>query len=164
VTERALDSDHEGHLRALTAGGVDFVVIGGIAVMAHGFVRATADTDITANPERLNLERLAAVLRGLDAVLPGADPIAGDPTSASSLSFGGNPRFETKLGRLHIVQSPSGAPKYSELAARAERVQLDDLCLRICSYPDLVAMKEATARDQDRLDLVALREARDEAD
>jgi hypothetical protein len=162
MTERALDSDHEGHLRALTAGGVDFVVIGGIAVMAHGFVRATADTDITADPDRTNLERLAAVLKDLEAVLPGADPIAGDPTSARSLSFGGNPRFETTLGRLHIVQSPAGAPKYAELAARAEQVQLDDLHLRICSYPDLVAMKEATARDQDRLDLVALREARDE--
>lgn len=54
MTEPALESDHEGHLRALTAGGVDFVVIGGIAVMAHGFVRATADTDITANPEMAN--------------------------------------------------------------------------------------------------------------
>jgi hypothetical protein len=162
VTERALDSDHEGHLRALTAGGVDFVVIGGIAVMAHGFVRATADTDITADPDRANLERLAAVLRDLEAVLPGADPIAGDPTSAKSLSFGGNPRFETALGRLHIVQNPAGASDYTELAARAEEVQLDDLRLRICSYTDLVAMKEATARDQDRLDLVALREARDE--
>ncbi len=144
------------------AGGVDFVVIGGIAVMAHGFVRATADTDITADPDRPNLERLATVLRDLEAVLPGADPIAGDPTSAKSLSFGGNPRFETTLGRLHIVQSPAGAPRYAELAARAEEVQLDDLHLRICSYADLVAMKEATARDQDRLDLVALREARDE--
>jgi hypothetical protein len=130
--------------------------------MAHGFVRATADTDITANPEMANLERLASVLRDLEAVLPGADPIAGDPSSARSISFGGNPRFETRLGRLHIVQSPAGAPAYDEMARRAETVKLDDLELRICSYPDLVAMKEATARDQDRLDLAALREARAE--
>lgn len=162
MTAQALESDHEGHLRALTAGGVDFVVIGGIAVMAHGFVRATADTDITANPELANLERLAAVLRELEAVLPGADPIAGDPSSARSISFGGNPRFETRLGRLHIVQSPAGAPAYDEMASRAETVKLDDLELRICNYTDLVAMKEATARDQDRLDLAALREARAE--
>jgi hypothetical protein len=163
VTEPALESDHEAHLRVLTGAGVDFVVIGGIAVMAHGFVRATADTDVTVNPERANLERLSAVLRDLDAVLPGADPVAGEPTSARSLSFGGNPRFETKLGRLHIVQNPAGAPDYAEMATRAEEVQLDDLRFRICSYADLVAMKEATARDQDRLDLVALREAREEA-
>lgn len=97
--------------------------------MAHGFVRATADTET----------RLAR-----------------------ALSFGGNPRFETRLGRLHIVQSPAGAPSYDDLANRAEMVKLDDLQLRICSYSDLVAMKEATARDQDRLDLAALREARDE--
>jgi hypothetical protein len=141
---------------------VDFVVIGGIAVMAHGFVRSTADTDITANPEMRNLERLATVLKDLDAVLPGADPTAGDPTSARSLSFGGNPRFETSLGRLHIVQSPAGAPVYRDLAGHAEVLDLDGVTLRVCAYPDLVAMKLATARDQDRLDLVGLREARDE--
>ena len=147
---------------ALTEGSVDFVVIGGIAVMAHGYVRATADTDITVDPDRQNLERLAAVLANLEAVLPGADPIAGDPAGARSLSFRGNPRFETSLGRLYIVQSPAGAPNYSDLAARAVTVELDDLKLRICAYEDLVAMKEATARDQDRLDLTALREARSE--
>lgn len=137
-------------------------MIGGIAVMAHGFVRATSDTDIMANPAMANLDRLSAVLRELEAVLPGADPIAGDPASARSLSFGGNPRFETRLGRLHIVQSPAGAPGYEEMAERAEAVELDDLRFRICGYSDLVAMKEATARDQDRIDLAALRQAREE--
>lgn len=130
--------------------------------MAHGFIRATADTDITANPAVRNLERLSEVLKSLDAVLPGADPTAGDPVSARSLSFGGNPRFETTLGRLHVVQSPAGAPDYSDLSERAVAVELDGLALRVCAYPDLVAMKEATARDQDRIDLAALQEARDE--
>ena len=164
MSGRALEPDHEGHLRVLTDGNVDFVVIGGIAVMAHGYVRATADTDITVNPDRRNLEHLATVLSDLDAVLPGADPTAGDPASARSLSFGGNPRFETRLGRLHVVQRPAGAPGYSDLAARAINVELDDLRFRICAYEDLVAMKEATARDQDQLDLVALREARNAPD
>jgi hypothetical protein len=131
--------------------------------MAHGFIRATADTDITANPAMRNLERLATVLRSLDAVLPGADPTAGNPAGARSLSFGGNPRFETRLGRLHVVQSPAGAPSYRDLAGRAISVKLDGLTLRVCAYPDLVAMKEAVGRAQDRLDLTALREARDEA-
>jgi hypothetical protein len=160
VSERALESDHEAHLRALSDGGVDFVVIGGIAVMAHGFVRATADTDITANPEMRNLERLSAVLTELESVLPDADPLAGDPASARSLSYGGNPRFETKLGRLHIVQSPAGAPGYKALSEKAIEVELDDLRIRVCAYADLVEMKKATDRDQDRLDLTALRAAR----
>jgi hypothetical protein len=163
VTEQGLESDHEAHLRALVEGGVDFVVIGGIAVMAHGYVRATADTDITANPKRKNLDRLSAVLRELNAVLPGADPTTGDPVSARSLSFGGNPRFETTLGRLHVVQSPAGAPDYSDLVDHAVEIELGGLRFRVCAYPDLVAMKQASARDQDRLDLTALQEARAES-
>ncbi len=68
---------------------------------------------------------------------------------------------ETRLGQLHVVQSPLGAPPYAEMLERALKVTLDDqLGVRVCSFEGLVAMKEASDRDQDRLDLKRLREAR----
>ena len=54
-------------LRVLREHHVDFLVIGGVAVAAHGYVRATKDVDIVPAPERANLERLLAALRALDA-------------------------------------------------------------------------------------------------
>lgn len=47
---------------ALNAGAVAYVVIGGMAVAAHGFVRATKDPDIVPSPDPANLDRLAGVL------------------------------------------------------------------------------------------------------
>jgi hypothetical protein len=48
---------------ALAGAGVEFVLIGGLAVGAHGFPRATKDVAIVRAPAASNLERLAAVLR-----------------------------------------------------------------------------------------------------
>jgi len=39
-------------LRAFLAAGVDFVVVGGVAVNAHGYVRATNDLDLFSAPPR----------------------------------------------------------------------------------------------------------------
>ena len=49
-------------LVALTDANVEFVVIGGVAVGVHGFVRATKDLDIVPDPALENLTRLAKLL------------------------------------------------------------------------------------------------------
>ena len=52
-------------LLALGDADVRFVVIGGIAVGVHGYVRATEDLDIVPDPEAENLTRLSSLLRAL---------------------------------------------------------------------------------------------------
>lgn len=51
--------------------GVDYLVIGGFAVIAYGHVRATKDIDLVASDQRDNLERLAAALRELGVASAG---------------------------------------------------------------------------------------------
>lgn len=46
-------------IAVLFDGGVDYVLIGGLAVGAHGFPRATKDVDIVPAPDDANLNRLA---------------------------------------------------------------------------------------------------------
>lgn len=50
--------DLHGLFRGLADEGVESVVIGGVAVAVHVFVRATEDVDLVPNPERENLDRL----------------------------------------------------------------------------------------------------------
>lgn len=54
-------------LVALTRADIRFVIIGGIAVGVHGYVRATKDLDIVPDPDRGNLVRLAHLLADIDA-------------------------------------------------------------------------------------------------
>jgi hypothetical protein len=63
--------DVEGLLAALEGAAVHFVVIGGFAVGAHGYPRATKDLDIVPDPDPENLERLASLLTDLNASVLG---------------------------------------------------------------------------------------------
>jgi hypothetical protein len=92
-------------LRALHERGIAYIVVAGVAVSARGFIRATKDLDIVPSPAAENLERLAEMLRDLDATtLDTADfepqEMPADPTRADDLTMGGNLCTETDLGRL----------------------------------------------------------------
>jgi hypothetical protein len=54
-------------IAAPSDGDVDYVLIGGLAVGAHGFPRATKYVDIVPAPDDGNLARLASVLRVIEA-------------------------------------------------------------------------------------------------
>jgi hypothetical protein len=147
-------------LLALREGGVRFIVIGGVAVGVHGFVRATKDLDIVPDPEPGNLTRLAAVLRALGAEHVGvgdfsADEFPYDPTDPVRLAEGANFRLETRLGPLDMqwVAGIKEDPAYPTLAREAITVRFRDGDVRVCALGHLRAMKAAAGREQDLQDL-----------
>lgn len=88
-----LPLDGESLLAILEEAGVEFVVIGGFAVSAHGHPRATKDLDIVPDPDPQNLTRLAAALRRLGAQVQGSEEFSADEVvqpDAEGLSMGGN--------------------------------------------------------------------------
>ena len=98
-------------LRRLDRAGVVHVLIGGLAVNAHGVIRATQDVDICPDPDHGNLERLASLLAELGIRQLGVEDngfsereMPFDPTDAADLAQGGNFRLETPLGVLDIMQ------------------------------------------------------------
>lgn len=76
------------------------------------------------------------------------------------LALGGNFVLDTDGGRLDILQAVEPDLTYAELAPNALTVTALGREIRVCGYRDLVAMKTAADRDEDRLDLKRLREAR----
>jgi predicted nucleotidyltransferase len=52
-------------LRRLNDAGVDFVVIGGVAAIAHGSARMTLDLDVCARFDQPNISRILDALRGI---------------------------------------------------------------------------------------------------
>jgi hypothetical protein len=148
-------------LLALTGAGVEFVVIGGVAVGVHGFVRATKDLDIVPDPAPANLARLADLLAKIDARQVGlgdfsADEFPHDPTDPAQLAEGANFRLETSHGPLDILQWVSGVEAeqvYPELARQALTVRFRGKDIRVCGIEHLRAMKHAAGREQDLADL-----------
>lgn len=146
-------------LEALHEHDVRFVVIGGVAVGAHGFVRGTEDLDLVPDPDPENLKRLATALGDLDSTLPTVGGRAFDPaTDAGVIRRGGNVTAVTKFGALDVVQLAQGVPSYSQLAADAIESELLGVPVRVCSLTQLREMKQAQSRTQDLLDLENLPE------
>lgn len=150
----------EFDLRALHEHDVQFVVIGGVAVGAHGFVRGTEDLDLVPDPNPGNLKRLTQALKTLESTLPTAGGRPFDPASdAGVIRRGGNVTAMTKFGELDVVQRAQGVPRYSQLAEDAIESDLLGVPVRVCSLTRLREVKRAQSRTQDRLDLENLPES-----
>jgi len=159
--------DIRGILGELAREGVDFLVIGGVAVGYHGHIRATKDVDVVPAPDAANLEKLAQVLRRLDAEIEGAEEFDSgelpDPLDPDSLALGGNWVLLTRLGRLDVMQWIGDDPLWEKLSPTAIEDRIGDLPVKFASYEDLVALKERAARPEDLTDLERLRQARSES-
>jgi hypothetical protein len=153
--------DVDGILAGLHRHGVQYVLIGSLALAAHGYVRATRDVDIVPAPDRPNLERLAAALAELQAQLIGGELLPEVSLGVESLASGANFPVETRYGRLDVMQDEPGIPEYAQLAAGAFPVGVGDHEILVCSRDDLIAMKRAANREIDRVDLVRLEELLD---
>jgi predicted nucleotidyltransferase len=150
LTEAAFDQ----LLRRLAEGGVEFVLIGGLAVNAWGVVRGTKDVDIVIAPDIENLKRLAAVAAAINGhVQTGESFFSSQPLIASQLAIGEQVAIETELGRLDIVQGLDGVPGFEELHARATETEVLGVRVAVCSVEDLKAMKQAAGRTRDLADL-----------
>ena len=151
-------------LITLAEHGVDFVVVGGVAVQAHGHGRSTRDLDIVPRPDLLNLSRLGEALAALGARLLRADaPV--DVTDPQLLKRVPLVPLITEYGRLDLlnVAQTQGAPRsYDELRARAFEAQIDGRTVAVAGLDDLIRMKRAAGRELDIQDIGAL--TRDDAE
>jgi hypothetical protein len=141
--------DPEPILETLVRHGVDFVVVGGLAGIAHGSAYNTEDVDVAYERSLENLQRLAAALRELGATLRGAPAGLPFQLDAETLRSGLNFTFDTRFGSLDILGDPAGAPKYDELRAAGAPTDLWGVAVRVSSLDHLIAMKEAAGRPRD---------------
>jgi predicted nucleotidyltransferase len=144
-------------LRTLNEHRVDYVVIGGIAVQAHGYIRATRDLDIIVRPSILNVTRLSEAFTDLHAELrtPGTLVL----TDPHQLRRAPVIPVMTSAGPLDVVnvEHVAGAPRnYEALREAALVVELEDLEVPVAGVSDLIRMKRAAGRTHDLMDIEAL--------
>ena len=143
----------------LSQRGVELVVIGGWAAVAHGSPLPTRDVDVVPLDDEANLARLSDALRELDAKVRNGDeeplPFAHDSTSLAASTFW---NLTTRFGDLDISFRPSGTQGYRDLRRDAIEVTLRGTPVLLASLADIVRSKEAAGRDKDRRALPVLRE------
>jgi hypothetical protein len=150
-------SDPERVFAALSAYGVEYVVVGGLAVQVHGHVRMTNDLDLIPAPTPENMRRLADALNELDARVlnSGSEETA---IEASMLPRATLWQFSTAAGDVDVLHDVPGAASFEDLRARALEVSLGDLRIPFAGRDDLIGMKRASGRPVDLGDVAALTE------
>lgn len=141
----------------LNGAGVRYVLIGGIALIRHGVVRATRDIDAVFDPDPDNLDRIRSVVDQWGATRPDGSPIpesgiAGDRTI----------HLSTPHGELDLLSDAAAGLAFSDLLERSEARRVDGVEAPICSLADLVAMKRLAGRERDLVDLADLESAHGE--
>jgi hypothetical protein len=150
-------SDPERVFAALNAHGVEYVVVGGLAVQVHGHVRMTNVLDLIPAPTPANMRRLADALNELDARVlnSGSEETA---IEASMLPRATLWQLSTAAGDVDVLHDVPGAASFQDLRARALEVSLGDLRIPFAGRDDMIGMKRASGRPVDLVDVAALTE------
>ena len=150
-------NDFAAALRDLNASGIRYVIVGGLAVIRHGAVRATKDVDAAVAMDGDNLARLERLVERWHATNPD-----GTPLRTAGLTAGGVLALRTPHCLVDILSEQLLPASFDDVLVRADVKRIDGVEAPICSFADLVAMKRATGRSTDLLDLERLREAHGE--
>lgn len=149
-------------LQALDRHGVDFVLVGGLAGVAHGSSYPTYDLDVAYSRDRANLERLVAALREIGVTMRGAPEDLPFQLDSTTLANGANFTFDTQFGSLDILGDVAGIKSYDELRRGSSEEDVAGVPVRIASLDHLIAMKRAANRVKDQLMVVEYVELADE--
>jgi predicted nucleotidyltransferase len=143
-------------LERLAMAEIRFVLVGGLAVNAWGYLRATRDVDVVPDPSGENLAKLDSLLKELGGKVDVGGRLLGPSAIATFLKTGDRTLVITELGRVDVLQGPPQVPAFAVLDAEASDVDIEGLSIRVCSLEHLRAMKQASERPRDRDYLEAL--------
>ena len=152
-----LEGDFHTALRALSEGGVDFVIVGGLAAVLNGAPVHTYDVDIVPARDEENLSRLLRVLDGIDAIYR-IQPSRRLKPSLSHLRSPGHQNLVTTCGHLDVLGTIGRGLTYQDLLPHTIEMEIGEgVRVRVLDLATLVALKEELAGEKDLAVLPTLR-------
>ena len=143
-----LNKDFKEFVQFLNANAVEYLVVGGYALMAHGHPRYTGDIDFWVDPTRANIANLLMALGqfGFASIdLKEEDFLV----EQAVIQLGYPP------ARIDLMVAVSGVEFASAYKSRLE-VDLDGTQINIINRDDFIRNKKATGRPKDFIDLKEL--------
>lgn len=143
----------DGHIEILDTmlkHEVEFMLIGGYAVIIHGYRRTTGDMDLWLNPTNENKLKLHAALKGIGFNKDDLDYfLTLDFTKHLVFSFGAEPQKIDFITRINNVE-------FAEANKHKITHNFEGLPIPVIQLNDLVLSKINTGRTQDKADIEEL--------
>ena len=145
-----LPRDWRAFIESLNSNGVEYLIVGAVALAHHGLPRYTGDLDILVNNSPENARRVESALQNFgfgDLPLKAEDFV--DSYQVVQLGLPPN--------RIDLMTSITGVSFEEAWAQRVETV-LEGMHVNFIGRQALIQNKRATRRPQDLADLAALGE------
>jgi len=143
-----MNRDFAEMLSALADEGVEYLVVGGYAVAAHGLPRATGDIDLWVRPTPDNAARL---WRALDRFGAPRSRLNAETFTQRDVVY----QIGLPPSRIDLLTTIDGVDFDDAWRDRVECV-VDGVAFRMLSRSHLLANKRATGRPQDLADVARL--------
>lgn len=150
-------------IRRLNEAGVRYVVVGGLAVVIHGYQRFTSDVDLMLDLSEDNVRRALEVLKdeGFAPRIPVPIEAFADTATRESwvrdknmLAYG----LDSERHRMtHVDLFAENPVDFEATYHQAVRQKFGDVEMVVISLDGLIYLKELAGRTQDQLDLEYLR-------
>ena len=148
---RVLSKDFRDFLECLTKRKVKYLIIGGYAVGAYGYARATNDLDIFIDISDDNVKKLKQAC--IDFGIP-ENQISNELFTSDRIIKIGDEPF-----KIELIKQLSRF-SFSEVYAHKTTKEIDGLEVVLLSIEDLILSKKAAARPMDLADLEVLEKIR----
>src|ERR1700728_3471462 len=144
-------------LRALQEGGVEFIVVGGVAAVLNGAPITTFDIDVVYSRKPGNIEALSRVLVRMDATFRAQQERRLRP-AASHLAAGGHLNLLTRYGPLDLLGTIGQDMGYQELVPHSAEFDLGGgLRVRVLDLETVIELKQQLGGEKDVAVLPILR-------
>jgi hypothetical protein len=137
-------------------GGVEFIIIGGLAGIIHGTTRVTQDVDICCRFTPENLLKLFAAIKNTHPVhrmSPKRPVLVLNPQNVNKFK---NLYLDTDIGQLDCLDEVQGVGKFDEVCKNAIPVKIGRKVYQVLNLDALIKSKESLNRSQDRQDILQL--------
>lgn len=151
-------TDYSTLIRALTASGVEFIIVGGAAAVAHGSARLTQDLDIVYRRSPENIRRLVNAIAPFKPYLRGAPPGLPFQWDERTVMSGLNFTLSTALGDLDLLGELTGGSTYETLLQESDEIEIFQVKCYCLGLRALIRVKRAVGRPKD-LEVLAELEA-----
>lgn len=135
-------------LRRLSDEKVEFVLVGGMAAIAHGSSTVTEDVDVCI---RFDLETPSGLFRALEGTRPRERMNPARPSLGAAEQFVGyrNLYIVTDEGVLDVLSQVLEVGDYEAAALHAVEMDLGGFRCRVLGLDDLIRCKRALGRPKD---------------
>lgn len=139
--------DFQDFIEALNKAAVEYILVGGYAVILHGYIRSTADMDVWVNKNFINYQKLRKAFSFFGAPIFSEKEFLGDEFDVWGIGIEPN--------RIEVLNKIKGV-EFSEAFPICKSFIQNNVEVKYIHLKHLLKAKEAAGRFKDKADIEEL--------